>query len=90
VKIHSPVGRIHAAAVELAPRPGTLRGKLVVVLDNGKQNAAAVLRAVVEDLQRRGALDRVRWLEKNFPAEPMHHADEVFAGCDAIINGVGH
>jgi hypothetical protein len=78
------------SARALAPRLDTLRGKVVGVLDNQKENAGAVLHAVVEGLQRRGELERVRWLAKNFPAEPAHNIDEIAAECDAVINGVGH
>lgn len=90
MKIVSPEGRIAGASGALAPRPETLDGRRVALLDNQKENAAAVLRAIADELRRRGGLSELVFLSKNFPAEPARNLDEIAAACDVLINGVGH
>lgn len=49
--VYDPTGRVDAAERDLAPRPSSLRGLRVGVLDNSKWNAAALLRKTVEQLE---------------------------------------
>lgn len=50
--VFDPRGEVDAEPQPLAPRPGSLRDLRVGVLDNSKWNAGALLRHVVDMLER--------------------------------------
>jgi hypothetical protein len=51
--IHRPDGEIGQPVTALAPAPVTLGGLRIAVLDNGKPNAALVMRRLAESLAKR-------------------------------------
>jgi hypothetical protein len=87
----NPEGTSDEKRMPLARRPESLEGKTIGVLGNSKLNADAVLLAVGELLQQRyGAGAIVHRFKQNFsrPA-PDETIDELVAGCDVVLTGVG-
>lgn len=90
MNVASPIGQSSDAATSLAPRLNSLKGKVIGVIDNQKENANFALDAVVEELERRNLGIKIVRFSKLFPAQAIHNLDEVVGACDAVINGVGH
>jgi hypothetical protein len=89
VSVYVPTGDLATVAASLAPRLQTVRGKRIGILDNCKEFADVVLRGVAEVLERdHGAV--VRFWRKSYLGIPSPFGKEMAAGCDAVINGVGH
>lgn len=90
VSVQLPNGIADIPAKALAPRLTTLRGMRIGILDNCKEFADIVLAGVAEMLQREYALREVRFWRKSYLGIPAPFTAEMAAGCDAVINGVGH
>lgn len=90
MEVLSPIGQPLVAPVQLAPRPVTLAGQRLGIVDNGKPNAAALLRAVEQRLVARGVLAGALWREK-IATYPLPDADlaALVASCDVVLAGVG-
>ena len=89
ISVYIPTGDLATAAGKLAPRLATVRGMRIGILDNCKEFADVVLRGVAQVLERdHGA--SVRFWRKSYLGIPSPFAREMAAGCDAVINGVGH
>lgn len=89
ISVYVPTGDPATTAARLAPRLRTVRGARIGILDNCKEFADLVLRGVAEALERdHGAV--VRFWRKSYLGMPSPFAKEMAAGCDAVINGVGH
>lgn len=88
----NPEGRSEEKPQELAPRTfNSLDGITLGLLGNSKLNADAVLGAVGDLLRERYAINAtVARMKPSFshpaPAEIM---DELVAGCDVVLAGVG-
>ncbi|MEV5409039.1 UGSC family (seleno)protein [Thermopolyspora sp. NPDC052614] len=80
-----------AADTTLAPRPGSLRGLTIGLLDNTKPNAAVLLRQVADRLRERHGAGEARLYAKSYFGTPMTEdilkriADE----CDVAVTAVG-
>ncbi|MQA35918.1 hypothetical protein JD78_02150 [Modestobacter roseus] len=77
-------------AVLLAERPADLRGKRLVLMDNGKHNARELLEAVFALVEPELAPSEVIW--KTVPATwpaPDETLDAIAAECDLVIEAVG-
>ncbi len=90
VSVLLPNGTADIATKTLAPRLTTLKGMRIGILDNSKEFADLVLNGVAEMLGREYALREVRFWRKSYLGIPSPFAAEMAAGCDAVINGVGH
>ena len=90
MKILNPLGaRASASSVTkpLAPRPGSLRGLRIGVLDNSKPNAGVLLRRLAELIaERAGAAEIVRW-QKPGASHPAAMMDDVVARADVLLTG---
>ena len=84
-----PTGAIEMSAHVLAPRLQTVRGARIGILDNCKEFADIVLRGVADVLQREHGA-QVKFWRKDYLGRASPFAKEMAAGCDAVINGVGH
>ena len=75
----------------LAPRPQTLNGLVVGLLDNTKPNGAVILRAVGRELQEKYGVREIRMFQKGYFGTPVEEdrAQEIAQSCDAVIAGVG-
>jgi hypothetical protein len=91
VRIVDPTGTEPAMDTLMgAPRPESLAGRKVIVLDNGKPNADYVVRRLAEHLSRRHGSDFPVAAGKALASRPA--PDDVlagFRGFDAAIVGVG-
>lgn len=89
VSVYVPTGDMATVAARLAPRLQAVRGARIGILDNCKEFADVVLRGVAEVLERdHGAV--VRFWRKSYLGISSPFGKEMAAGCDAVINGVGH
>jgi hypothetical protein len=91
VQVVDPSGsEPHATGVEVAPRPTTLAGTRLGVLDNGKPNADHVVRSLGRHLHRRFGTQEPVAAAKAFASRPC--PEDVltrFRGFDAALVGVG-
>ena len=78
------------AAVGLAPRPADLRGKRLVLMDNGKNNAKKLLEEVYALLESELQPASIAWrkVPTTLPASD-ELLDEIAAECDLVIQAVG-
>ena len=90
IKLHIPTSLPDAQPLKLAPRPGTLRGARLALLDNGKEFSDQVLEAVGEVLKRDYDVGEVIFWRKGFPAKAAPFIAEMAPSCDVVVNGVGH
>jgi hypothetical protein len=89
VTVFVPTGAIETAPHGLAARLQTLQGARIGILDNHKEFADIVLRGIADKLQREHGVEVKLW-RKDYLGKPSPFAKEMAAGCDAVINGVGH
>jgi hypothetical protein len=80
-----------SAGLDLAPRPDSLAGARVTLLENGKQNARLFLQDVGELLRERHGIGEVQLRKKaNFAqAESQDVVDAIRAESDVVVLGVG-
>jgi hypothetical protein len=90
VSVLLPNGVADIAAKNLAPRLPTLAGARIGILDNCKEFADLVLDGVAGVLRRDYSPREVRFWKKSYLGIPAPFIAEMAAGCDAVINGVGH
>lgn len=79
-----------AARIASAPRPKTLRGGKLAVLDNGKPNAAHVVATAARGVRQRYGAAEPMAVTKDVASRPVSEELLVrFTGFDAAIVGVG-
>jgi hypothetical protein len=87
--IHDPCGPTGRPAAVTAPRLGSLSGRRIAVLDNGKPNAALLMSEMARLLAERTGADASLMVAKRTAAEPA--ADEILkelaAQADLVITG---
>jgi hypothetical protein len=89
VTVFSPVPRATTRQGVPAPRLGSLDGKVVGFLDNGKLNAREMLNLLEEWFRARFGTSAVR-LVKPSSAEPLLGTQiSELAACDAVVTAVG-
>jgi hypothetical protein len=89
VTVYVPAGAIETTVQTLAPRLTKLAGARIGILDNHKEFADIVLRGIAVKLQREHGVE-VKFWRKDYLGKASPYAQEMAAGCDAVINGVGH
>ena len=87
MEILDPVGSTAAASRTLAPRPATLAGAVIGVLDNSKPNARVLLEGVARALaQQVGARDVRIWGKPGASIGATTAVlDEIAAQCGAVL-----
>jgi hypothetical protein len=77
--------------VTLAPRPETLRGKVLGLLDNGKPNAAPLLSELGGHLRERFGLRDVILYTKGYFGTPVGKSliQRILKNCDFTVAGIG-
>ena len=90
VSVLLPNGTADIDAKNLAPRLKSLKDARIGILDNCKEFADLVLGGVAAVLRRDYAPREVRFWRKSYLGIPAPFIAEMAAGCDAVINGVGH
>ena len=88
MKVLDPTGELVPAAVALSPRPASLKGLRVGLLDITKARGDVFLDALAELLSARGA-DVARYAKPTFtkPA-PIDLRHEIAAKCDVVIEAL--
>ena len=89
--VFDPRGAVAAAHVRLAPRPATLRGARLGVLDNSKWNASRLLRRTVAALDgERGPAAVNRYVKDSFSREATDALlDRIAAENDVVVTAIG-
>ena len=75
----------------LAPRPQSLKGLTVGLLDNTKPNGAVILRAVGRDLMERYGVKEIRMFTKGYFGTPVEESvvQQMLHNCDFAVAGIG-
>jgi hypothetical protein len=90
LSVYVPTGAVDTQAKRLAARLGTLEGARIGILDNNKEFADLVLRGIAQVLERDYHVAEVTMWQKSYLGIASPYARAMAAGCDAVINGVGH
>lgn len=90
VAIVDPRGYLQKAAVSLAPRPGTLDGKVIALLDN-RNGGVGLLLDRVEELIRgkyeaRAFLRRLTYANKPSKLEVI---EDLVSNSDVVVSAIG-
>ena len=75
----------------LAPRPGSLTGLRVGLLDNAKPNAAVLLAAVADELRRGWGVRSSTVYAKGYFGTPVEKSQilQILENCDFVVAGIG-
>jgi hypothetical protein len=90
ITVMIPTGAPETGSISIAPRPKSLAGLRVALLDNGKEFSDVVLDALAEALERDHGVTRIKFWRKGFPAKGAPFIAEMAAESDVAISGVGH
>lgn len=84
-------GEPAASGFALAPRPATLRGKRVALLDNSKANSEPILRGIARLLDEDEPFGDLVYLTKHSASLPPRPEilEELHRRADLVITGVG-
>jgi hypothetical protein len=80
-----------ATNTTLAPRPQSLKGLTVGLLDNTKPNGAVILRAVGRELKERYGVKEIRMFAKGYFGTPVEESvvQQMLHNCDFAVAGIG-
>jgi hypothetical protein len=75
----------------LAPRPSSVRGLTVGLLENTKPNAGALLSAVAAELRRRHGVQASIMYAKSYFGTPVEESliQRILHNCDFAVAGIG-
>jgi hypothetical protein len=75
----------------LAPRPQSLKGLTVGLLDNTKPNGAVILRAVGRELQEKYGVREIRMFQKGYFGTPVEESvvNQMLHNCDFAVAAIG-
>ena len=75
----------------LAPRPQSLKGLTVGLLDNAKPNGAVILRAVGRELKERYGVREIRMFQKGYFGTPVEESvvQQMLHNCDFAVAAIG-
>ena len=92
VDVISPAGIPRIPDEALKPRPGTLEGATLGILENNKEFSDWVLDRVRDQLRELAGIQEVIQRRKHHLAQPASPEifEELSAHCDAVLVGVGH
>jgi hypothetical protein len=80
-----------ATNTNLAPRPQSLKGLTVGLLDNAKPNGAVILRAVGRELKERYGVREFRMFQKGYFGTPVEESvvQQMLHNCDFAVAAIG-
>jgi hypothetical protein len=80
-----------SADTTLAPRPASLRGLRLGLLENTKPNAAVMLASVGRELQRRHGAQAAVMFSKSYFGTPVEESliQRILHNCDFVVAGIG-
>jgi hypothetical protein len=86
-----PTTGASAQSIAYAPRPGSLRGKRVALIENTKFNSDKLLQRIGDILVEEYGVGSTRMFRKRNAGVPAHQeiVDEVRRTCDLVVAGVG-
>ena len=90
IQVHVPVDVRNVPPMALAPRPESLKGLRVGLLDNGKEFSDVVMEGISEVLGGNYAISEAVTWRKGFPAKGAPFIDDMAQDVDAAISDVGH
>ncbi len=75
----------------LAPRPQSLKGLVVGLLDNTKPNGAVILRAVGRELREKYGVREFRMFVKGYFGTPVEESvvQQMLHNCDFAVAAIG-
>lgn len=75
----------------LSPRPQSLKGLTVGLLDNSKPNGATVLRAIGRELQEKYGVREARMFKKGYFGTPVEESviQQMLNNCDFAVAAIG-
>ena len=78
-------------AIEYAPRPTSLKGKRVALIENTKFNSDKLLEKIGDILKKEQGIVEWKIFHKHNSSVPAHQEiiDQVKAGYDLVVAGVG-
>ena len=88
IEVHDPRGSRATPNLNIAIRPSSLHGLTIGLLENGKENADALLDRTAERLAGRGATI-VRARKPSFSRPAPGEVIDSLAHCDAVIAAHG-
>lgn len=88
IHLYDPRGNRDVREARIAARPTSLAGQTIGVLDNGKENADALLERAAELLQARGATI-VRARKPSFSRAAPSEVFASLATCTAVVTAHG-
>ncbi|HEY7366484.1 MAG TPA: hypothetical protein VIE37_20485 [Methylomirabilota bacterium] len=91
IEILDPTTPAARQAIAYAPRPGSLTGKRVALIENTKFNSDRLLQKIGDIMVREyGAASTRMWRKKN-ASVPAHEEiiAEVRRTCDVVVAGIG-
>ena len=73
------------------PRPQSLAGLIVGLLENGKPNATVLLRAVGRQLQDKYGVREIRMFQKGYFGTPVEESviQQMLHNCDFAVAAIG-
>ncbi len=91
LEVLDPSAEPVAAKSGLSPRLGSLAGKTVGVIWNGRPSGNRILHRVMDTLTEKHGLKEVVFREKPFLGNiaPAELLEELSRRCDAVVTGVG-
>jgi hypothetical protein len=91
VRVFDPTTTPKEQALRYAPRPSTLQGKKVGLVENTKYNSDKLLLKIGKILQEEYGVEGVLLRRKRGSGVPAHEEiiGEIQAECDAVVAGVG-
>ena len=88
--VFDPRGAVTATEIRLAPRPDTLRGLRLGVLDNSKWNASRLLRHAIATLDAFEPAAVNRYVKDSFSREATDALlDRIAAENDVVVTAIG-
>ena len=75
----------------LAPRPQSLKGLTVGLLDNTKPNGAVILKAVGRELRDKYGVREIRMFRKGYFGTPVEESvvNQMLHNCDFAVAAIG-
>lgn len=88
VQIVDPTGWKSTTSRALAPRPSSLEGLVIGLLDNNKPGAKELFSGLEPKLREMGAADVV-YRQKSHPSAPSPYVTEVAERADVVLSALG-
>lgn len=91
ITVYNPTSDPIPAETLMAPRPASLQGKVLGIIDNGKRNSDTVLQYIGQQLKERYGIKETITIKKHSFSHAIreNEADTLKKQCDIVISGVG-